>query len=196
MPIYSAFLRAVNVGGRFVTMNDLKSLFSDLGFDDVDTFIQSGNVRFRTKERRRGGVVSLIEGRLEERFGYPIPAFLRTDSELRAIAEYEPFDDQPGAATSILYVAFLHSPLDDIRKGLLMEQVTDIDQLAVVDNTIYWRRNPDLGASRISSAKLERLLNVPTTVRNMTTVRGMIDRYCRTTNPIVLSPSRVSRRHA
>src|SRR5262245_28636766 len=91
MPRYIAFLRAINVGGHTVKMDHLRSLFEAMGFRNVSTFIASGNVIFESKSKNPRAIEKQIEGHLRELLGYEVVTFVRTESEVRAIAEYEAF---------------------------------------------------------------------------------------------------------
>ncbi len=84
MPSYVAFLRAVNVGGRFVKMADLRTALEDAGFTDVATHIQSGNVFVRSGRRSCAAVASRMSTVLEEFAGFSVPCVVRTPPELRA----------------------------------------------------------------------------------------------------------------
>ena len=82
MPRCVAFLRAINVGGRTVKMDYLRSLFEDLGFADVETFIASGNVVFESKSKGVEALAKKIESRLGGALGYEVATFLRTDAQI------------------------------------------------------------------------------------------------------------------
>lgn len=89
--LYVALLRGINVGGHTVKMERLRELFAELGFTDVRTYIQSGNVFFETSETDRHIVTSTIERHLREALGYNVPAFLRTIPELEQVVANDPF---------------------------------------------------------------------------------------------------------
>jgi uncharacterized protein (DUF1697 family) len=72
MPRYVAFLRAINVGGHIVKMDALRRHFASLGFDDVETFIASGNVIFQSRSTAAAALERRIEACLEERLGYEV----------------------------------------------------------------------------------------------------------------------------
>lgn len=84
MPSYVAFLRAVNVGGRFVKMTVVRSALEDAGFADVQTHIQSGNVFVRSRRRSCASVATEISRALGAVAGFDVPAIVRTPPELRA----------------------------------------------------------------------------------------------------------------
>lgn len=85
MATYIALLRAVNVGGRFYKMALLRDHLSESGLDDVETYIQTGNVRFRSSMRSPAKVEKHVETVLGERCGFDVPAVILTPAELRGI---------------------------------------------------------------------------------------------------------------
>jgi uncharacterized protein (DUF1697 family) len=105
---YIAFLRAVNVGGRVVPMAKLRAHFEELGFGDVRTFIQSGNVFFTTKKNDRAALTRRIEGHLHGALGFEVPTMLRTPAEVEAALALDPFKRvkvTPDVRLSILFLS-------------------------------------------------------------------------------------------
>src|SRR6266404_4546196 len=121
MPKYVAFLRAINVGGHTVKMDYLRSLFAGIGCANVETFIASGNVIFDSKSRNTTSLEQKIEKHLRTILGYEVRTFLRTTSELAAVADYEPFSKaELNAAGNTLYVGFLAAkPNSEAQKKVL-----------------------------------------------------------------------------
>ncbi|MFE2915661.1 DUF1697 domain-containing protein [Kitasatospora indigofera] len=110
---YIAFLRAVNVGGRTVKMERLRELFTELRLEEVRSYIQSGNVFFRTGERDRAALTRRIEQHLEASLGYPVPAMLRTVEEVADLLDAEPFAGHEAGPDTRLVVVFLSEPLPE-----------------------------------------------------------------------------------
>ncbi|MFB7910114.1 DUF1697 domain-containing protein [Kitasatospora sp. NPDC059146] len=108
---YIAFLRAINVGGRTVKMERLRALFTELGLADVRSYIQTGNVFFRTDEPDRAALTARIEAHLEQALGYPVPVLLRTVDEVAALLAAEPFRGVEVTPDVRLVIAFLSEPL-------------------------------------------------------------------------------------
>ncbi|MGA2666356.1 MAG: DUF1697 domain-containing protein, partial [Nitrososphaerales archaeon] len=105
MTTYVSLLRGVNVGGRKrVRMEELKEAYESLGLGGVRTYIQSGNVIFEQPGGDEEGLTARIEGALERRFGFPVPAVLRTEAEVRRAIGDAPFADRDPDG---LYVTFL-----------------------------------------------------------------------------------------
>ena len=86
-----AFLRAINVGGHTVKMDDLRTLFATLDFSNVETFIASGNVIFETPKENAATLERRIEQHLQQALGYHVATFIRSASEVAATAHYQPF---------------------------------------------------------------------------------------------------------
>jgi uncharacterized protein (DUF1697 family) len=85
VPTYTAFLRAVNVGGRYCTMAALRDQLTESGLTDVETYIQTGNVRFRTAMRSAAKVERHVERVLERHCGFEVPSIILSPSELREV---------------------------------------------------------------------------------------------------------------
>src|SRR2546423_13547575 len=100
-----AFLRAINVGGHTVKMEELRRLFEALGLASVETFIASGNVIFEAPGEKMQALEKRIERHLRESLGYEVATFIRSASELTEIAGYQPFTDAvPVGEEASLYV--------------------------------------------------------------------------------------------
>lgn len=178
MTRYIAFLRAINVGGHTVKMDRLRKLFAELGFSSVETFIASGNVIFETEEKNAQALENRIERHLRESLGYEVATFLRTASELAAIARYKPFPAaELEAEGNMLYVGFLAaSPEARVRQALL-DLRTDIDEFHVHERELYWLCRKKFSESKVSGAMLEKRAAMPATLRNVTTVRKIAAKY-------------------
>lgn len=88
---YAAFFRGINVGGKnIVKMADLKQLFTNLGFEEVKTYIQSGNIIF-SSEADRTTLPSLISEAFEKQFGFRSAVVIRSDTEIADIIKFKPF---------------------------------------------------------------------------------------------------------
>lgn len=174
MTRYVAFLRAINVGGHTVKMDHLRGLFESLGFAEVETFIASGNVIFEMKEKDAAKLEKQIASHLEADLGYGVDTFVRTIQETAEIERRNPF--QPKNKDDSVYVAFLHEPLNAGRQSALMAVKNKMNDFAVIGREIYWLRlNRD--DSIFLKSSLEKILKVSTTVRNMTSIHKLVEKY-------------------
>lgn len=178
MPRYIAFLRAINVGGRVVKMDRLRTLFAAMGLDDVETFIASGNVVFGSASKAPRALEQRIEEQLRQALGYEVATFLRSPPELAAVAAHQPFGaSEQTPAEHALSVGFLKAaPSEDARRKVLGLR-TATDDFDVNGREIYWARRTRTSESAISGALLERALAAPMTMRNVTTVRKLAAKY-------------------
>jgi uncharacterized protein (DUF1697 family) len=177
MSRFIAFLRAINVGGHTVKMDDLRQLFESLGFSGVETFIASGNVVFETTSKNAKALEKKIENRLREALGYEVATFIRTGAELADIANYRPFRQPDLDAAVALNIAFLADTLDDMSKQKLMALKTEIDDFHVHGREIYWLCGKKQSESTFSNAVLEKTLGRQSTLRGANTVKKMAAKY-------------------
>jgi uncharacterized protein (DUF1697 family) len=166
-----ALLRAVNLGARNkVPMAELRTLLNDAGYGAVHTYIASGNVLFDGPEDP-AAVASSLERLIADAFGVNTTAIMRTPEQLATVVAGHPFGDD----TSRSHVVFLaREPEPDA-----------IDRLATVDHTpdrallaganVYLQYPAGVQGSRLSAARLERLLGLPGTHRNWRTVVALAE---------------------
>jgi len=174
---YVAFLRAINVGGRTVTMKRLRDVFVDAGFQNVSTFIASGNVLFTSRASNAMTLEARIESALASSLGFDVATMLRTKEQLAAVATFEPFargvrTPLPSGGEITDYIAFLKGTPDTAAIDRVMGLASVADALLVHGRELYWQRR-DRDASRVTGSSLERALGLPVTVRNVNTVRRM-----------------------
>ena len=183
MARHIAFLRGINVGGHRVKMDRLRELFEELGFSDVDTFIASGNVIFTGQssdpDNDPAALEREIEHHLEQELGYEVATFIRSPSELKAIAAFEPYAPwgEEGPDDS-LYVIFLPAPPDAESCERFDDLGTPMDDFQISRREIYWLIKGKLTDSPLFGAGLAKATgDVPNTTRNMKTVRRLVARY-------------------
>jgi uncharacterized protein (DUF1697 family) len=169
-----AFLRAINVGGHTVKMDRLREIFESLKLENVETFIASGNVIF-DGDHAQPALEKKIAAALHDALGYEVETFLRTIAAVKAIVDYKPF---VGAkAEDKLYVGFLHAlPAESVQQKLLAFNTND-EQFHFHGRELYWLMRHNFSDSKFAGPQLEKLLGVPLTMRNITTVRKLAAKY-------------------
>lgn len=177
MPRYIAFLRAINVGGRVVKMDQLREIFVALDFANVETFIASGNVIFETKSKDHRALQKTIEAQLQQSLGYAVETFLRTDAEVAAIARYQPFDETTMKAAVAFNVAFLAEPLNKEMLTTLQSFKTEVDEFHANDCEVYWLCRVKQSDSKFSNAAFEKKLKVKATFRGLNTIVRLAAKY-------------------
>lgn len=176
MPRHIAFLRGINVGGHRVKMDRLRGLFKEMDFANVSTFIASGNVIFSSSSGDISSLTARIEQCLAERLGYYVATFIRSPAELEAIAAFEPADaggNEPPASS--LYVILLRAPADDDLRSSLSSLGSEMDEFRFSGREVYWLIQGKLSESPLFGSGLEKATRgVPTTTRNITTIRRLV----------------------
>ncbi len=174
MSKYIAFLRAINVGGTsIIKMTDLKKMFESFGLENVQTYIQTGNVIFESGEGNASKLEERIELQLEKAYGKRIQLFVRTMREVAAIADECPYDPKEGETA---YVAVLQKKPDRKSEQTLLALCSNADDFIVKGKATYGLRR-DRDKSIFSNALLEKILGVPATTRNLTTIKKLAEKY-------------------
>jgi uncharacterized protein (DUF1697 family) len=174
---YVAFLRAVNVGGRVIKMQELKKQFEALKFSNVETFIASGNVIFDAKEQDSSKLERKIEARLHDAFGYEVGAYVRTVDQVAEIARRTPFPPAAFTHGAVVYVVFLPSAPDAAGKRKVGTLATEIDEFHVAGSEVHWLCRKELEGRRSSGPPLGKVLGMSATVRNVRTIARLAERY-------------------
>ena len=171
---YVAFLRAINVGGHaIIKMADLKRMFEAAGLDNVQTYIQSGNVIFESKQADEESLAKQIGLQLEKAAEYKIELFVRTMREVQSIAEKSPFqakDDE------MVYVTFLNTKPDKRSQQALLDNRSETDDFAFRGREVFTLRR-DREKSVFTNNFVEKILKMPATSRNLTTITKIAEKY-------------------
>ena len=174
MPIVISMLRGVNVGGHNkIKMDALRALYKSLKFTGCQTFIQSGNVIFKTKERNLAKLTSQIQTAIERSFGFRPDVILRTSDELRDVIARNPFATRRGIEPGKLLVTFLASAPTTQARDNLLKLKTDGEELRIDGRELYIYFPDGMGRSKIWPL-IERTLKVSGTGRNWNSVTKML----------------------
>ena len=170
---YVAFLRAINVGGTtIIKMTDLKRMFESFGLENVQTYIQTGNVIFESQESDASALEVEIDRQLEIAYGKRILLFVRTIREVIKMVIDCPFDPQ-GEETA--YVAVLARKPNRKNVDALLALRSDADDFSVIGKDAYILRR-DREKSVFSNNLVEKILEVPGTTRNLTTIKKLAEK--------------------
>ncbi len=177
MNTYIAFLRAINVTNRFVKMEVLRSHFATLGFDNVQTYIQSGNVVFSTRNDNTAKLEAQIEAHLATTLGFDVPTMVRSSQEMIAIASYDPFPQAKSLANASSYVSLLKEAPGAEAQQKMVAMSDAIDTFHVNGRQLYWLYNREQGESKMTNAKVEKILKTAATRRNTNTIHKIAKKY-------------------
>lgn len=176
MAIYVALLRGINVSGqKKVAMNQLKALFENVGFTDVLTYIQSGNIVFVSYETNTPTIIKLIKENILSEFGFNVPVFILTANELDEIIQENPFYNLPDFEESKLYYTILEDIPDAEELKLLLSYKFHPDQIISKGRVIYVYAQGGYGKTKYSNNFIESKLKLTATTRNYKTMQALIE---------------------
>jgi uncharacterized protein (DUF1697 family) len=167
---HAAMLRGINLGARNrVAMPALRELFEDMGFTDVETYVQSGNVVFTANSKPQAAAIA---ARIAKDLGVTSPVLIRSATELGRIVQGVPFKGDAGA----FHVTLLEDrPKAADLKAIDADRFAP-DEFAVVGKDVYLRCPKGYGVSKLSNTFWEKKLNTVATTRNWRTITALRDR--------------------
>jgi uncharacterized protein (DUF1697 family) len=171
-----AFLRGINVGGRTVVKEKLKEAFISLGFQEVSTFKQSGNVIFITEIVNPKEIQEKIKDKLCSMLGYEVSVFVRTLLQLKCIIQYDAFKNQASEGTSFL-VTFLPSVSTNLPFHLPLTIPKSTAQVISVKGSEFYSVTHGGGEGALPNPFLESKLKIKTTTRNLNTLIEIVEKF-------------------
>ena len=164
-------LRGINVGGhKKVPMERLRNMCEALGFAQVRTFIQSGNLVFCAAKVDAAAVSTKIEKQIAVEFGFPVSVITRTTDELGKAIRGNPFVKESRSEPAKVHIAFLSEvPKADAVKKLATLATSD-EQLRQSGREIYFYYRNGMGQAKLTMNVVEKVLSVTVTARNWNTV--------------------------
>jgi uncharacterized protein (DUF1697 family) len=175
MPVLISMLRAVNVGGHAkIKMDALRALYSALKFENPQTYVQSGNVIFKTSERDLEAIAKRIQKAIERKFGCCPEVILRTTEEFRAVVSNNPFAKRSNIEPGKLLVTFLATDPGDAARGNLRNQKFQPEELHVSGRELYIYFPNGAGKSKLPWARIDKILQTSGTGRNWNSVTKLL----------------------
>ena len=172
MPVFIALLRGINVGGhKKVRMSDLKAICETIGLENVQTYLQSGNVVFSSRRAGPAALARSLETALHERAGVEARIVLRTADDLRKVIAKNPFEGE--REPSRLMVAFLEGEMTKDAKTALQKAATG-EEIHFAGREAYIYFPEGAGNSKLMNAMSEKKLGVAATTRNWNTVNALL----------------------
>jgi uncharacterized protein (DUF1697 family) len=179
MLIYISMLRGINVGGhKRIKMDQLRESFEALDFEQVKTYIQSGNVVFKAGKLSPAALSRRIEERILSDFGFSASVISRTAEEMAGTIENNPFLNQSGIDPEKLHVAFLSEAPAPSALHKLAKLTLKPDQSRCLGREVYLYFPNGVSGSSLWKHPLDGVLSVVTTTRNWKTVNSL-DQMCR-----------------
>ncbi len=166
-----ALLRGINVNPKKrIAMADLRALVAELGYGNVRTLVNSGNVVFDVEEPRANGeIAESIEAAILERTGLTVPVVVRTGEEMREIVSRNPFPEL-AATPKLLHVSFLATEPAPDHVAAMQEIERGEDDFRVIGSEVYLSVPNGLSGATLDFSRLDKALRVTATSRNWNTV--------------------------
>jgi uncharacterized protein (DUF1697 family) len=172
---YVAFLRGINVGGKNkVKMETLREICGALGFENVKTYINSGNIIFETVKNDDKKLAAKIETAIEKEFGLKIKVIVRTIAEIEEIVKNNPFDGQ-FENDKDLHVFFLDEDLPAEKCDLLLSNNNENEMYFASDREIFCLLRVGVLDSLMGKDYIGKKLKVSATARNWRTVNKILE---------------------
>lgn len=178
MTTHLALLRGINVSGHnMIKMEALKTTLEAIGFQNVQTYIQSGNVFVDTDEENPSKVGFIIKQEIFKVFGHEVPIVVVNKNDLAVCFKNNPYLKEKDLDTKKLYVAFVSTTLkSDSINDLKISQFKP-DEASIDGNKIYIKYAVGAGKTRFDQKYIEKKLNVIATIRNWNSVTQLLKIY-------------------
>jgi uncharacterized protein (DUF1697 family) len=176
MAVLVSMLRGVNVGGHNqIKMEALRALYEKLGLRDAQTYVVSGNVVFRTKERNLTALAQRIEDAIERDFSFRPAVVLRTTSELRGVIARNPFANRRGIDPSKFLVTFLAEDPSMEGREQVLKIKAEPEELFIDGREVYIYFPNGIARPKLSWATIAKALGTSGTARNWNSVRKLLE---------------------
>lgn len=181
MPRYIALLRGINVGGNtMIKMEELRTMFEALNFDNVVSYINSGNVAFDStirpelskKPETEAGLIYQIESAIQSKFGKPVQVIIRQQSDVVRILAENPFDGEFETHKE-MHVLFMKDEMPKEKRYQLIAAALDGERYSVQGREIYCHLKDGFADSLLTKAFLDKKLKILYTARNWRTVQKL-----------------------
>lgn len=170
---YVALPRGINVSGsNMIKMSELKVAVEALGFENVVTYINSGNLAFDTNKTTEATLVKKIGEILEELAGKPISVMVREQAEIERVMRDNPFAGQFESHKE-MHVLFLNEELSNEGKRFLSENVPPPERFSVSGREIYCHLPMGVADSYLGRGQFEKKLKITVTARNWRTIERL-----------------------
>ncbi|MGH2667067.1 DUF1697 domain-containing protein [Flavobacterium sp.] len=178
MYTHLALLRGINVSGHnMIKMDALKSALENIGFRNVVTYIQSGNVFVDSEEENGPSVGFQIRQEIFKAFGHEVPVIVIGKEDLEACLKNCLYIKEPEADTKKVYTAFISKELDAGAMNDLKISQFKPDEASIDGSRIYIKYAVGAGKTRLDQKYIEKKLNVTATIRNWNTVTNLLSMF-------------------
>ena len=167
-------LRGINVSGqKLIKMDALRKSYENMGFQNVKTYVQSGNIIFTCNHFEINDLEQKISRQIEQDFGFEVPVIVLTIDKLKQVIENNPFLKDPDKDQSFLHVTFLASKPNYFDYSTIEDKKQDEEEIFFTDNAVYLFCPNGYGRTKLNNNFLEKKLKVLATTRNWKTTNEL-----------------------
>jgi len=171
MAVFISLLRGINVSGqKIIKMTDLKSMFEELGYTNVKTYLQSGNVIFETDNKESDCLEEDISAQINIKFGFDVPVLVLSSIQLMNIVENNVYKADDSKDPAFLHITFLASGPKDFDFESINGKRAKGEEITIKENAVYLYCPDGYGKTKLTNNFLETKLKVSATTRNWKTV--------------------------
>jgi uncharacterized protein (DUF1697 family) len=175
MARWIALLRGINVGGHAkVPMAELRALCGDLGWRNLETFIQSGNIVFDAQGKRES-LERALEEALEGQFGFRPPVIVRTGAEWAALIKANPFPAEAEKDPAKVMIALAKVELAKDAAGAIEAKAASAERVREAGGALWFHYPEGAGRSKLTPAAIDKAAGSPVTARNWRTALALRD---------------------
>jgi len=169
-------LRGINVSGhKKIKMADLRDYLSEIGFGDVKTYIQSGNIIFSYKESDPNTIAEMIASQIKSKYDFDVPTLVKTTEDFEYVVTHNPFTDKKDMAIEKIYVTFLADTPDSENISKLNDLDFNNEEFVLDGRYVYLYFDNGFGKAKLNNNFLENKLKVRATTRNWKTVSKLLE---------------------
>jgi uncharacterized protein (DUF1697 family) len=173
-----ALLRGINVSGhKMIKMDALKRALEEIGFQNVVTYIQSGNVFVESEEESRGKIGFLIKQEIYKTFGHDVPVIVIGKEDLQVCLDRNLFLKDKNVDLKKLYVSFISSELPENMITQINLNFIKPDEIQLDGKRIYLKYDISPAKTKLDNKWIEKSMNVVSTTRNWNTVNKLLELY-------------------
>lgn len=175
MTTYISILRGINVSGqKLIKMDALKKMYENLNFENIQTYIQSGNVIFSSKEKDPKKIEKIISSKIETEFGFEVPVIVLNRKSLATIIENNQIAKNNLKNILFLHVTFLGDNPTQFDKESIIKMKQPEEEIEFTQHAVYLYCPNGYGKTKLNNNFLENKLKVKATTRNWRTTNELL----------------------
>ena len=175
METYIALLRGINVSGqKMIKMEELKRMLASLNFNNVRTYIQSGNITFNCAKSDPAELANMIAEKILEHFRFEVPVLIRTLADMGKISNNNPFLEKRNAPIEKLLVTFFPEEPDPVHWNKIEKDSYLPDEFVVSGREVYLYCPNGYGRTKLTNSFFESKLKLTATTRNWKTLETLL----------------------